>query len=112
MPKRKQQCPWKSILAEGQERSPRSKRSHGYVIDSQGIHVDPTKTEAVKNWASPTTPTEKELNMRQHRWLELLVDYDWKIHYHPGKENVIADALSQKERIKPLRVRALVMTYT
>nr|GFA81589.1 reverse transcriptase domain-containing protein [Tanacetum cinerariifolium] len=53
---------------------------------------------------------EKELNMRQRRWLELLSDYDCKIRYHPGKANVITDALSQKERIKPIRVRALVMT--
>ncbi|GKD32343.1 putative reverse transcriptase domain-containing protein, partial [Tanacetum coccineum] len=51
-----------------------------------------------------------ELNMRQRRWLELLANYDCEIRYHPGKENVVADALSQKERIKPLRVRALVMT--
>ncbi|GKC81133.1 putative reverse transcriptase domain-containing protein [Tanacetum coccineum] len=48
--------------------------------------------------------------MRQRRWLELLADYDCEIRYHPGKANVVADALSQKERIKPLRVRALVMT--
>ncbi|GJV72888.1 reverse transcriptase domain-containing protein [Tanacetum coccineum] len=176
----------------------------GHVIDSQGIHVDPAKIEAVKNWAYPTTPTEKlceapilalpegnddfvvycdashqglgavlmqrekviayasrqlkpneenytthdlelgavvfalkiwrhylygtkctvftdhkslqhildqkELNMRQRRWLELLADYDCEIRYHPGKANVVADALSRKERIKPLRVRALVMT--
>ncbi|GJW68357.1 putative reverse transcriptase domain-containing protein [Tanacetum coccineum] len=54
--------------------------------------------------------TEKELNIRQRRWLELLNDYDCEIHYHPGKANVIADALSRKEQIKPLRVRALVMT--
>ncbi|GJZ16554.1 putative reverse transcriptase domain-containing protein, partial [Tanacetum coccineum] len=52
----------------------------------------------------------KELNMRKRRWLELLSDYDCEIRYHPGKENVVADALSRKERIKPLRVRALVMT--
>ncbi|GJX08350.1 putative reverse transcriptase domain-containing protein [Tanacetum coccineum] len=154
----------------------------GHVIDSQRIHVDPAKIEAVKNWVSPTTPTEirqflglaapilalpegnddfvvycdashqglgavlmqrekviayasrqlkpneenytthdlelgavhildqKELNMRQRHWLELLADYDCEIRYHPGKANVVADALSQKERIKPLRVRALVMT--
>ncbi|GJZ62040.1 putative reverse transcriptase domain-containing protein [Tanacetum coccineum] len=89
----------------------------GHVIDSQGIHVDPAKIEAVKNWASPTTPTEygtkcivftdhkslqhildqKELNMRQRRWLELLADYDCEIRYHPGKANVVVDAISRKE---------------
>ncbi|GJS56128.1 putative reverse transcriptase domain-containing protein [Tanacetum coccineum] len=126
----------------------------GHLIDSQGLHVDPAKIEAVKNWASPTTPTEirqflglagyyrrfieglgavlmqrekviayasrqlkpheenytthdlelgavhildqKELNMRQRRWLELLADYDCEIRYHPGKENVVADALSEE----------------
>ncbi|GKG34859.1 hypothetical protein Tco_0437555, partial [Tanacetum coccineum] len=46
----------------------------------------------------------------QRRWLELLSDCDCEICYHPGKANVVADALSMKERIKPLRVRALVMT--
>ncbi|GKB72516.1 putative reverse transcriptase domain-containing protein [Tanacetum coccineum] len=51
---------------------------------------------------------QKELNMRQRCWLELLTDYDCEIRYHPGKANVIVDALSRKERIKPLRVRALV----
>ncbi|GJR75000.1 putative nucleotidyltransferase, ribonuclease H [Tanacetum coccineum] len=203
----------------------------GHLIDSQGLHVDPAKIEAVKNWASPTTPTEirqflglagyyqrfiedqesafqllkqklceapilalpegnddfvvycdashqglgavlmqrekviayasrqlkpheenytthdlelgavvfalkiwrhylygtkctvftdhkslqhilnkKELNMRQRRWLELLADYDCEIRYHPRKANVVADALSRKKRIKPLRVRSLGMT--
>nr|GEV02129.1 putative reverse transcriptase domain-containing protein [Tanacetum cinerariifolium] len=190
----------------------------GHLIDSQGLHVDPAKIEAVKNWASPTTPTEirqflglagyyrrfikdfskneksltiltqkdkkfvwgedqgmafqilkqkrcealilalpegkndfvqlkpheenytthdlelgavvfalkiwrhylygtrcivftdhkslqhvlnqKELNMRQRRWLELLADYDCEIRYHPGKANVVADTLSQKRIIK------------
>nr|GEZ53356.1 putative reverse transcriptase domain-containing protein [Tanacetum cinerariifolium] len=155
----------------------------GHVIDSEGIHVDPTKIEAIKDWESPKTPTEirqflglgvvlmqkekviayasrqlkvheknytthdlelgalvfslktwrhylygtkyvvftdhkslqhildqKELNMRQRRWLELLSDYDCEIRYHPGKADVVADALNRKERRKPLRVRALVMT--
>ncbi|GKA33529.1 putative reverse transcriptase domain-containing protein [Tanacetum coccineum] len=154
----------------------------GHLIDSQGLHVDPAKIEAVKNWTSPTTPTEirqflglagyyqrfikdflkiakslteltqknkkslpegnedfvvycdashqglgavllqrekhildqKELNMRQRRWLELLADYDCEIRYHPGKANVVADALSQKERIKPLRwpnMKAIITEY-
>ncbi|GJW27302.1 putative reverse transcriptase domain-containing protein [Tanacetum coccineum] len=173
----------------------------GHLIDSQGLHVDPAKIKAIKNWTSPTTPIEirqflgfaegnddfvvycdashqglgavlmqrekviayasrqlkpneenytthdlelgavvfalkiwrhylygtkctvftdhkslqhildqKELNMRQRRWLELLADYDCEIRYHPGKANVVADALSRKKRIKPLRVRSLVMT--
>ncbi|GKB62235.1 putative reverse transcriptase domain-containing protein [Tanacetum coccineum] len=149
----------------------------GHLIDSQGLHVNPAKIEAIKNWASPTTPTEirqflglagyyqrfieapilalpegnddfvvycdashqglgavlmqrekviayasrqlkpheenytthdlelgavhildqKELNMRQRRWLELLADYDCEIRYHLGKANVVEDALSQKE---------------
>ncbi|GKA08406.1 putative reverse transcriptase domain-containing protein [Tanacetum coccineum] len=46
---------------------------------------------------------QKELNMRQRRWLELLADYDCEIRYHPRKANVVADALSRKEQIKPLR---------
>ncbi|GJZ90882.1 putative reverse transcriptase domain-containing protein [Tanacetum coccineum] len=53
-----------------------------------------------------------ELNMRQHCWLELLSNYDCEIRYHPVKVNVVADALSRKERINPLRVRALVMTIS
>ncbi|GKE01385.1 putative reverse transcriptase domain-containing protein [Tanacetum coccineum] len=53
---------------------------------------------------------QKELNMRQCRWLELLSDYDCEIRYHLGKANVVVDALSRKEQNKPLRVRALVLT--
>nr|GFB61076.1 reverse transcriptase domain-containing protein [Tanacetum cinerariifolium] len=48
--------------------------------------------------------------MRKHRWLELLSDYDYEIRYHLGKANVVADALSRKERNKPLWVQALVRT--
>ncbi|GJU78263.1 putative reverse transcriptase domain-containing protein [Tanacetum coccineum] len=54
---------------------------------------------------------QKELNMRQCRWLELLVDYDYEFCYHPGKANVVADALSRKERIKPLRVRSFMTIH-
>ncbi|GJY33103.1 putative reverse transcriptase domain-containing protein [Tanacetum coccineum] len=137
----------------------------GHVIDSSGIHIDPAKIEAIKNWAAPTTPTEviayasrqlrkneenyathdlefgavvfafrlwrhylygtkctvftdhkslqyildqKELNMRQHRWIEPLSDYDCVIHYHPGKANVVADALRKNDK-EPIRVRAMVV---
>nr|GEU95166.1 putative reverse transcriptase domain-containing protein [Tanacetum cinerariifolium] len=55
---------------------------------------------------------QKELNTRQRRWLELLSDYDCDIRYHPRKANMVVDALSRKERDKPLRVRALVMTIS
>ncbi|GKA86102.1 putative reverse transcriptase domain-containing protein [Tanacetum coccineum] len=47
--------------------------------------------------------------MRQHRCIELFSDYDCEIHYHPSKENVVADALSMKERVKLKRVRAMNM---
>ncbi|GKB21013.1 putative reverse transcriptase domain-containing protein [Tanacetum coccineum] len=195
----------------------------GHVIDSQGIHVDPAKIESVKNWASPTTPTEirqflglagyyqrfikdfsniakslTELTEKNKKYIwgedqesafQLLKQklceapilalpegnndfvvycdaslqglgavlmqrekviayasrklkpnegnytthdlelgavvfalkiwrhylygtkyYDYEIRYHPGKANVVADALSRKERIKPIRFRSLVMT--
>ncbi|GJY86787.1 reverse transcriptase domain-containing protein [Tanacetum coccineum] len=192
----------------------------GHLIDSQGLHVDPAKIEAVKNWTSPTTPTEvrqflglagyyrrfiegfskiakpltkltqknknyiwseeqelafqllkqklyeapilalpegndnfvvycdaslqglgavlmqrekviayasrqlkpHEENYTTHDlelgavifalkiWRHYLYDYDCEICYHPGKANVVADALSRKKRIKPLRVRALILT--
>ncbi|GJQ94151.1 putative reverse transcriptase domain-containing protein [Tanacetum coccineum] len=52
---------------------------------------------------------QKELNMRQRRWIELLSDYDCVIRYHPGKANVVADTLSKKDK-EPIRVRALVVT--
>nr|GEU93924.1 putative reverse transcriptase domain-containing protein [Tanacetum cinerariifolium] len=178
----------------------------GHVTDSNGVHVDPAKIEAIKNWSAPTTPTkvrqflglagyyrrfikefslipkpltkltqknkpymwgddviayasrklrkneenytthdlelgavvfalriwrhylygtkctiytdhkslqyildQKELNMRQRRWIKLLSDYDCVIRYHPGKANVVADALSRKDK-EPIRVRALVVT--
>nr|GFC21820.1 putative reverse transcriptase domain-containing protein [Tanacetum cinerariifolium] len=121
----------------------------GHVINSQGVHVDPAKVEAIKSWTAPKSPTEvrhflglagyyrrlwrhylygvkcivftghkslqyildqKELNLRQQRWIELLSNYDCEIRYHPGKANVVADALSRKEGEKPLRVRSLVLT--
>ncbi|KAD4180340.1 hypothetical protein E3N88_28931 [Mikania micrantha] len=53
---------------------------------------------------------QKMLNMQQRQWVELLNDYDCEIRYHLGKANVVADALSRKKRVKPLRVTALGMT--
>ncbi|GJS09898.1 putative reverse transcriptase domain-containing protein, partial [Tanacetum coccineum] len=53
---------------------------------------------------------QKDLNMRQRRWIELLSDYECEIKYHPSKANVVADALSRKERLKPRRVRAMSIT--
>ncbi|GKA14451.1 reverse transcriptase domain-containing protein, partial [Tanacetum coccineum] len=53
--------------------------------------------------------SQKELNMRQRHWIKLFSDYDYEIRYHPSKANVVADALSRKERVKPKRVRAMNM---
>nr|GEY03792.1 putative reverse transcriptase domain-containing protein [Tanacetum cinerariifolium] len=84
----------------------------GHVVNQSGIHVDPSKIETVKNWKAPTKPSEirsflrhylygtksviytnhkslqhifdqKELNMRQRRWIELFSDYECEIRYHP-----------------------------
>ncbi|GJU77755.1 retrotransposon protein, putative, ty3-gypsy subclass [Tanacetum coccineum] len=53
--------------------------------------------------------SQKEFNMRQRRWIDLFSDYDCEICYHPGKANVVADALSRKEKVKPKRVKAMNM---
>nr|GEW24857.1 putative reverse transcriptase domain-containing protein [Tanacetum cinerariifolium] len=55
--------------------------------------------------------SQKELNMRQRRWIKLFSDYDCEIRYHPGKANVVADALSRKERVNPKRIRAMNMIF-
>nr|GEU68077.1 putative reverse transcriptase domain-containing protein [Tanacetum cinerariifolium] len=102
-----------------------------HVINSQGVHVDPAKVEAIKSWTVPKSPTEGE---EEEEAFQLLKDKlcsapilalpkgseDFVVYcdaslkgygavlmqrekYHPGKANVVADALSRKEREKPLR---------
>nr|GEV02685.1 retrotransposon protein, putative, Ty3-gypsy subclass [Tanacetum cinerariifolium] len=111
----------------------------GHVIDSQGIHVDLAKIESIKDWADTNGDLlifrscwllSKKLCSApilalpegrkdfvvycnaSHKGLSAVLMQREKIRYHPGKANVVADALSQKERIKPIRVRALVMTIS
>ncbi|GJQ99439.1 putative reverse transcriptase domain-containing protein [Tanacetum coccineum] len=108
----------------------------GHMIDSKGVHIDPAKIEAIRNWAAPITPTQDKDEEEAFQLLkqklccapilplpegskdfvvycnallkgfEAILMQREKIRYHPGKANVMADALSQKER-EPLRVRAL-----
>ncbi|GJX60784.1 putative reverse transcriptase domain-containing protein [Tanacetum coccineum] len=96
----------------------------GHVIDSRGIHVDPTKIESIKDWVSLKTPMEIRqflgLAGYYRRFIEgfskianaLILalpegSEDFVVYW---KANIVADALSRKERIEPLQVRALVMT--
>src|ERR1044071_3371363 len=55
---------------------------------------------------------QKDLNIRQRRWLELIKDYDCEIHYHPGKANVVADALSRKNDYSPIKVKSMALVVT
>ncbi|GJT29129.1 putative reverse transcriptase domain-containing protein [Tanacetum coccineum] len=90
------------------ERSVFSKTLETLFVRNQvyGVHGSQESTTHLnKNWGRGGGA-----EMRQRRWLELLSDYNCEICYHPGKANVVADALSRKEREPPLRVRALVMT--
>jgi hypothetical protein len=92
----------------------------GHTISGNGISVDPSKVQEVMDWKPSTTVHQirsflssqpplfhkADLNMRQRRWLELIKNYDLEVHYHPGKANVIADALSRKVHCSCLSVEA------
>jgi hypothetical protein len=49
---------------------------------------------------------QPDLNMRQRKWLELIKDYELEVYYHPGKVNVVVDALSQKHRCNHLTIQS------
>ena len=55
--------------------------------------------------------TQPDLNLRQRRWLELIKDYDLGINYHPGKANVVADALSRRSHLNMLATRELLPEF-
>jgi hypothetical protein len=55
--------------------------------------------------------TQSDLNTRQRRWLELIKDYDLEVHYHPGKANVVADALSRKAHCNHIEVEPSSDTF-
>ncbi|GJU92075.1 hypothetical protein Tco_1304498 [Tanacetum coccineum] len=74
------------IYSKTQEEHLKEVQFLGHVINGNGIHVDPSKIEAVKNWKASRTPSER-------RWIELFSDYDFEILYHNGKANVVADAI-------------------
>ncbi|GJZ11389.1 putative reverse transcriptase domain-containing protein [Tanacetum coccineum] len=87
----------------------------GHMINKDGIYLDPSKVESVKNWKTLESPIEicSFLGLASYyrrRWIKLHSDYECEIKYHPGKANVVADALSRKERLKLRRVRAMSMT--
>nr|GEV40297.1 putative reverse transcriptase domain-containing protein [Tanacetum cinerariifolium] len=77
----------------------------GHVVNHNSvIYMDHKRFQHILN--------QKELNMRQRRWIELFSDYECEIHCHPGKANVVADALSRKERESSLTGLELVQETT
>nr|GEY72685.1 putative reverse transcriptase domain-containing protein [Tanacetum cinerariifolium] len=104
-----------------------------HVVNQSGIHMDPSKIEAVKNWKAPTMPSESKKEDEAFETLKnnlcdapilLLLDgiKDFVVYcdasnqglgcvlMQRGKANVVTDALSRKERVKPIRVRAMLIT--
>ncbi|GJT00952.1 putative reverse transcriptase domain-containing protein [Tanacetum coccineum] len=87
-----------------------SKQGFGCVLMQQGKVIATKSVIYTDHKSLQYIFDQKELNMRQRRWIELLSDYECEIKYHPGKENMVADALSRKERLKPRRVHAMSIT--
>ncbi|GJW86367.1 putative reverse transcriptase domain-containing protein [Tanacetum coccineum] len=81
----------------------------GHVVNNNGIHVDPSKIKAVRNWKDPKSPS-KIWSFLGLAGVRLFSDYDCEIRYHLGKANVVVDVPSRKERVKPRRIRAMCMT--
>nr|GEW49046.1 putative reverse transcriptase domain-containing protein [Tanacetum cinerariifolium] len=90
------------------------KRAENFIVYCDASHkrlgAILTQNEKVIAYASRQLKIHEKNYTTHDLKLGAVVDYDYEIHYHRGKANVVADALSRKERIKPLRVRAVVMT--
>nr|GEW96287.1 putative reverse transcriptase domain-containing protein [Tanacetum cinerariifolium] len=82
----------------------------GHVIDSRGIHVDPAKIESIKDWASPMTPTKIRQFLGLVGYYRRFIEWFSKIAKPMIKLTQKKESRTLKERIKSLRVRALVMT--
>ncbi|GKA19804.1 putative reverse transcriptase domain-containing protein [Tanacetum coccineum] len=104
----------------------------GHVVNQSGIHVEPSKIEAVKNWKTPTTPSKKnqkyEWGKKEKEVFQTLKNNlcdapilslpdeieDFVVYCDASNQELggimVADALSRKERVKPRRVRAMAMT--
>ncbi|RVW16021.1 Retrovirus-related Pol polyprotein from transposon 17.6 [Vitis vinifera] len=80
----------------------------GRVVSEAGIAVDHSKVEALQEWQRHINVFE-DLNSRQRRWMETLEDYDFALHYHPGKANVVADALRPDPCLYSISARPMVI---
>ncbi|XP_027941093.1 uncharacterized protein LOC114194886 [Vigna unguiculata] len=70
----------------------------GFVLNKNGVHVDPTKIKAIQEWPTPKNGQHK-LNKRHAKWMEFLKQFPYVIKYKKGKSNVVADALSRRHTL-------------